>query len=186
MHPKVWLILLIIPHFLLADSMPVPDRFNLGKPASQQEIEKMDIDVRPDGQGLPKGKGNPRQGKLIYEQQCMACHGKNGEGGINDRLAGRLPEGSFPFAEKGAPKKTIGNYWPYATTLYDYVRRTMPYMSPGSLSNEEVYHVTAYLLYLNEIITEEQEITEVTLPEIEMPAHFRFVNDNRMETNKVR
>lgn len=161
-------------------------QFDLGTEASDSEIAAWDIDVRTDGKGLPPGKGSVEEGRKVYQLQCQMCHGENGQGGPNDRLVGRIDNDTFPFAEQGAPKKTIGNYWPWATTLFDYIRRTMPYAIPGSLADNEVYAVTAYLLHANGIIPEDMTLHAGNLPEIEMPAQHRFVPDNRTETNTVR
>ena len=162
-----------------------PEKFDLGKPATEQEIKAQDIDVRPDGAGLPKGAGSVAEGEKIYQQKCVACHGERGEGGINEKLAGRLPNDEFPFAGAKAPRKTIGNYWPYATTLFDYLRRTMPYTESGSLTDQQTYSVTAYLLYLNTIIGWDTIIDQDTLPKITMPARHRFKNDDRLQFNEA-
>ncbi|MGI9278615.1 MAG: c-type cytochrome [Endozoicomonas sp.] len=162
-----------------------PESFGLGTKPTEAELEAIDTAIRPDGKGLPEGQGSALEGKAIYEMKCQQCHGLKGEGGINDKLAGTLQDGGFPFAEKGAPKKTIGNYWPYATTLFDYIRRTMPYTLPGSLTNNETYSLTAYLLYLNQIIAEDRVLNSSTLPEITMPAQHRFKNDNRTGNGRV-
>ncbi|WP_081869884.1 c-type cytochrome [Endozoicomonas numazuensis] len=162
-----------------------PESFGLGTSPTEAELAALDTDIRPDGKGLPKGQGSAREGKSIYELKCQQCHGLEGEGGINDKLVGTLKDGIFPFAEKDAPKKTIGNYWPYATTLFDYIRRTMPYTQPGSLTDDETYSLTAYLLYLNKIIPEDRVLNSDTLPAITMPAHHRFKNDNRTRSGQV-
>ena len=182
---QIWITLLLcfLSQITPADSAPA---FGLGTEASDNEIAIWDIDVRPDGKGLPSGGGSVEQGRKVYQQQCLACHGENGQGGPNDQLVGRLDNDIFPFSEKGAPKKTIGNYWPWATTLFDYIRRTMPYTTPGSLTDDEVYAVTAYLLYANDIIPEQMILDANSLPAIEMPAQHRFVPDNRTQTNTVR
>ncbi len=160
--------------------------FGLGSPVSKKEIALWDTDIRPDGMGLPAGQGTPEEGLNIYQQQCQVCHGLNGLGGPNDRLVGRIDQDRFPFAQAKAPKKTIGNYWPWATTLFDYIKRTMPYISPGSLTDDQVYAVTAWLLHANDIIPKNLELNAQNLPTIVMPAQHRFVPDNRTETNGVR
>ena len=139
----------------------------------------MDIDISPDGQGLPHGEGNAITGKAIYTVKCAACHGAGNE---PDSL--QLP-GPLLIRTGKTKLKTIGNYWPYATTLFDYIRRAMPYNAPGSLTNEEVYHLTAYLLQVNKVITE-HTVNEKTLPQITMPAHDRFVDDDRKGGAEVR
>ena len=172
----------IIP-LCYAEKLP---RFGLGSPVSKQEIAIWDQDVRPDGTGLPAGSGTPAEGLKIYQQQCQVCHGLEGKGGPNDALVGRLEQDHFPFSEPKAPKKTIGNYWPWATTLFDYIKRTMPYTTPGSLNDNEVYAVTAWLLHANRIIPENMELNAQNLPSVVMPARHRFVPDNRTDTNDIR
>ncbi|MCZ6712143.1 MAG: cytochrome c [Gammaproteobacteria bacterium] len=137
---------------------------------SADEIATADITVMPDGEGLPSGSGNAVAGLSVYAANCLACHGEKGEGGVNDTLVGG--HGSLT---SDRPQKTIGSYWPYATTLFDYVRRAMPYQTPGSLGNDELYAVTAYLFYLNGIIEENKVLNAETLPEIKMPNRDNFV-----------
>ncbi len=151
----------------------IPKSFGLGRIATQAEIDSVDIDVRPDGKGLPAGNGLAAKGKLIFESKCAACHGQGGIGGPNGSLV------TTKTQEGKRKEKTIGNYWPYATTVFDYIRRAMPFNAPGSLSNEEVYHLTAYLLAANQIIEEKTVINAGTLPKVVMPAHHLFVPDDR-------
>ena len=143
---------------------------NLGRPATAAEIAGWDISVGPDGVGLPAGSGTALKGAAVYEQKCQACHGAKGAGQPNDRLAG----GHGTLASK-TPVRTIGSYWPYARTVFDYVRRSMPYTQPQSLSDDEVYAVTAYLLQLNGIIGEADEMNAQTLPKVTMPNRGNFV-----------
>jgi len=143
---------------------------NLGREATPAQIAGWDISVGPDGVGLPPGEGTPAAGALVYEQKCQACHGARGAGQPNDRLVG----GQGTLASK-SPVRTIGSYWPYATTVFDYVRRAMPYIQPQSLSNDEVYAVTAYLLNLNGIIGEGDEMNAQTLPKVKMPNQANFI-----------
>ena len=143
---------------------------NLGKPATAAQIAGWDISVGPDGVGLPAGSGTAAKGAAVYEQKCQACHGAKGAGQPNDRLVGG--HGTLASA---APVRTIGSYWPYATTVFDYVRRAMPYTQPQSLSNDEVYAVTAYLLNLNGIVGENDEIDARTLPRVRMPNQANFI-----------
>ena len=143
---------------------------NLGREATPAQIAGWDISVGPDGVGLPAGKGTPAAGALVYEQKCQACHGARGAGQPNDRLVG----GQGTLASK-APVRTIGSYWPYATTVFDYVRRAMPYLQPQSLSNDEVYALTAYLLNLNGIIGDGDEMNAQTLPKVRMPNQSNFI-----------
>ncbi len=129
----------------------------------------MDVSVGPDGTGLPPGSGTPKQGAEVYTTKCIACHGPEGANGVNDRLVGG--QGSLKSA---APVKTIGSYWPYATTVFDYVRRAMPYPAPHSLSDAEVYAVTAYLLHLNGIIGADDVMDATSLPKVKMPNRSGF------------
>ena len=158
----------------------IPNSFGFGRKATQAEIDRLDIDIRPDGKGLPIGSGTAAKGKLIFETKCVACHGAGGIGGPNCSLV------TTKTPNNGRKEKTIGNYWPYATTVYDYIRRAMPFNEPGSLSNEEVYHLTAYLLHANGIIQENAVINAQTLPKIEMPAKNLFVPDDRKGGAEIR
>jgi len=143
---------------------------NLGRTATPAQIAGWDISIQPDGSGLPSGSGTPAKGAAVYEQKCQACHGVRGAGQPNDPLVG----GKGSLASK-TPARTIGSYWPYATTIFDYVRRAMPYLQPQSLTNDEVYAVTAYLLRLNGIIGESDEINAQTLPKVSMPNRDNFI-----------
>lgn len=143
---------------------------NLGREATPAQIAGWDISVGPDGIGLPPGRGTPGMGATVYEQKCQVCHGEKGAGQPNDRLVG----GQGTLASK-APVRTIGSYWPYATTVFDYVRRSMPYIQTQSLSDDEVYAVTAYLLNLNGIIGENDEMNAQTLPKVKMPNQSNFI-----------
>jgi cytochrome c len=136
----------------------------LGKPASVEEISKWQISVMPDGSGLPVGKGNASEGEIIYLNKCQSCHGPNGQGASADQLAGAKMKLTDEW-----PEKTIGTFWPYATTLFDFNRRSMPMQAPGSLSDDEVYAVTAYLLYLNGIIGETEIMDADSLKKVRMP-----------------
>ncbi len=140
--------------------------FSFGRDATPEEIAAWDIDVRPDGAGLPAGTGTVAQGAAIFEQKCSPCHGPTGKEGSFDVLV-------KPF-EPGAPwpqlPRTIGNYWPYATTVYDFVNRAMPFSSPNSLEDDEVYALVAWLLNQNGIIPDDAEMNAQSLPAVEMPA----------------
>jgi mono/diheme cytochrome c family protein len=152
---------------LLATASPEGPR--LGRPASPEEIRAADINVFPDGGGLPPGKGTALEGKPIYEARCAACHGPKGTGGSAGELAGGASL-TGPH-----PDKTIGTYWPYATTIFDFVRRSMPLDAPRSLADEQVYAVTAYLLHINGIIGEQAEMNAKSLSEVKMPNREGFV-----------
>jgi len=156
-----------------------PATFGIGRPATPAEIAALDIDVGPDGAGLPPGRGASADGAPIYAARCAACHGKTGKEGPNDVLVGRVPGDAFPFARDPRAPKTIGSYWPYATTVFDYVRRAMPPDAPGSLRDNEVYGLVAYLLFLNELIPADAVIDQSSLPKVTMPARDRFVPDTR-------
>jgi S-disulfanyl-L-cysteine oxidoreductase SoxD len=165
-----------------------PERFGFGTPATTEEIRQSDTDVTPDGGGLPHDSGTVAQGESVYRLRCSACHGVTGTEGPFDRLVGREPGDSFNFGRDPnfLVKRTIGNYWPYATTLYDYINRAMPFDAPGSLSSNEVYSVVAYLLYRNQIVPGNAVISDRTLPLVRMPAGDHFVVDNRSGGRMVR
>ncbi|MET0298714.1 MAG: cytochrome c [Flavitalea sp.] len=148
-----------------------PASFAIGQVATQEEISRIDIDIMPDGRGLPQGSGNASDGRKIYLLKCAACHGQTGKEGPNNKLVATMTDTSA--------EKAIGNYWPYATTVFDYIRRAMPYNAPGSLSNKEVYHLTAYLLAANNIIDSSSTLTAEKLARIKMPAHSLFIADDR-------
>ena len=143
---------------------------NLGAPLSNEEVKKYDFVIMPDGQGLPDGQGSVDEGKNLYDIHCMACHGMGGVKGLNGDLAGGHGTISGPF-----PKKTVGSYWPYSTILFDYIRRAMPYQSPGSLSNDEIYSISAYILFINKIIDSEMILNKTNLPGIKMPNSENFI-----------
>ena len=154
--------------------------FDLGRPATPEEIKLWDIDVTPDGKGLPVGSGTVAQGKQVFADNCAACHGDNGQGGIKDRLAG----GQGTLASS-APVKTVGSFWPYATTLYDYIHRAMPYPTPGSLSTDDTYAVTAYILSLNGIVPPDGKVDKDSLPKIKMPNRDGFIPDPEFDPAKL-
>jgi cytochrome c len=150
-----------------------PERFGIGRPASAGEIAARDIDIMPDGHGLPPGRRTPVEGAAIYASNCAKCHGATGREGPNDVLVGREPKG-FTFSKGPRAQRTIGNYWPYASTVFDYVRRAMPPDAPGSLSDDEVYALTAHLLHLNELLPADAVMDAASLPKVAMPARDRF------------
>ncbi len=154
--------------------------YDFGRPATPAEIALWDIDVRPDGKGLPPGSGTVAQGKEIFADNCAACHGDNGVGGIKDRLAGG--QGTLASA---TPVKTVGSFWPYATTLFDYIHRAMPYQAPGSLSNDDTYAVAAYILYLNGILPADGKLDREGVPRIKMPNHDGFVPEPEFDPAKL-
>jgi S-disulfanyl-L-cysteine oxidoreductase SoxD len=144
---------------------------NLGKPISQEDLAPWDISIGPDGAGLPPGSGTAKQGEAVFAAKCQACHGEKGAGRPNDRLVGG--QGSLP-GDKPATK-TVGSYWPYATTLFDYVRRAMPLNESKSLTNDELYSVVAYLLNLNGVIAESETMNAQSLPKVTMPNRDGFI-----------
>ena len=177
-----------IPAVLLASLLlsPVGARaqgptFGLGHVARTDVLNAIDIEVLPDGQGLPPGSGTAEKGRAVYVAHCAACHGPTGKEGPNDVLAGG--QGSLKSAR---PLKTVGSFWPYATTLWDYVNRAMPFAEPRSLPADDVYAVTAYVLYLNGIVSERTVLSQETLPEIDMPNRNGFIPDNRANENLPR
>jgi len=151
----------------------------IGRTATPAEIRAWDIDANPSGAGLPPGRGTYERGAAVFAQQCASCHGAKGEGTpAAVRLVGTDAK-DFGFASDPRLVKTIGNYWPYATTLYDYINRAMPFATPGSLSAPDVYSVTAFLLAENGIIRRDEVMTARTLPRVKMPAAGRFIVDDR-------
>lgn len=142
----------------------------LGRPVTPQEAARWDLSVFPDGRGLPEGRGTAVEGAPLFAQKCAACHGPGGRGATAEELAG----GSAALTDQ-SPDKTIGLYWPYATTIFDFTRRAMPMFAPGSLSADEVYALTAYLLYVNGLITEAHEMNPTSLPQVRMPNRDGFV-----------
>ena len=143
---------------------------NLGKPVSPAEIAAWDISVQPDGTGLPPGSGTPARGARIYAEKCAACHGENGKGGINAAVVG-----GAPLANGIDTVKTIANFWGDSTTVFDFIRRAMPWPQPRTLGNDEVYALTAYILSLNKIIGETDTMNAETLPKVRMPNRDGFI-----------
>jgi S-disulfanyl-L-cysteine oxidoreductase SoxD len=146
------------------------DGQRFGQPIAPEDTAAWDISIAPDGVGLPPGSGIPAQGAVVYAEKCAACHGQKGEGQPNDRLVGGQLTGDQPAV------KTVGSYWPYATTLFDYTRRAMPWQLPKSLTNDEVYAVSAYILRLNGIIGDNDVMNATTLPKVTMPNRDGFIS----------
>jgi mono/diheme cytochrome c family protein len=148
---------------------------NLGRIAAPEEIASWDMSIGPGGAGLPPGSGTPKQGEAVYTAKCLVCHGEKGAGKPNDALVG----GRGTLAGDQPPVKTVGSFWPYATTLFDYVRRAMPLNESKTLTNDEVYAVVAYLLQLNGITSENETIDAQTLPKVRMPNRDGFMTFSR-------
>lgn len=165
--------LIVTPTLVLAGS------FDLGRPATEAEIAAWDIDVRPDGSGLPEGSGTVLEGEELYTDRCSFCHGVFGEG-----------EGRWPVLAGGQdtltderPVKTIGSYWPYLSTVFDYVNRAMPFGEAQSLTPDEVYAITAYILYLNDVVTDEDfELSKANFTSVRLPNEDNFFYDPRPNT----
>jgi mono/diheme cytochrome c family protein len=160
---------------LVLSSSALAEGPGLGRVASPDEIASWDISIGPDGAGLPPGRGTPKQGETVYAEKCVACHGEKGAGKPNDQLVG----GRGSLSGDQPPVKTVGSFWPYATTLFDYIRRAMPLNAPKSLSDDEVYAVSAYILRLNGIIGEAEVMDAQTLPQVQMPNRDGFINFTR-------
>lgn len=158
------------------DAAKATSKLGLGRIALPEEISAWDIDVRPDGKGLPPGKGTVKQGDQVFQAQCAACHGEFGEG------VGRWPvlAGGHGTLKADRPDKTVGSFWPDLTTVFDYVKRAMPYGNAQSLSNDDVYALTAYLLSMNDIVKDENfELNDKNFLSIKMPNASAFYDDNR-------
>jgi mono/diheme cytochrome c family protein len=153
-----------------AQSARVPEGPKLGVPVAPTEVASWDISVGPDGAGLPPGRGTAATGAAVYQAKCLACHGEKGAGKPSDQLVG----GQGTLRDANAVR-TVGSYWPYSTTLFDYIRRAMPYVAPQSLTPDEIYSVSAYILFLNGLIGETDEMNAATLPKVKMPNHDNFV-----------
>ena len=156
---------------VFAAAPALAEKLGLGREASPQEVAAWDIDVRPDGQGLPKGSGTVAQGEEIFQTQCAACHGEFGEG--KDRWP--AVAGGLGSLKNDRPDKTVGSFWPYPATIFDYVRRAMPFGNSQSLSPDELYALTAYILSLNSIIKENDVMNAQTLPAVRMPNRDGFI-----------
>jgi cytochrome c len=143
----------------------------LGIPVSEEDLSQFDLIAGPDGSGFPSGSGTARQGKEVFDVNCAVCHGANGEG-----TSGNTIIVGGDMQSEGPPLRTVGSYWPHASTLFDFIRRAMPAIAPKSLTNEQVYQVTAYVLYMNNIITEDMELNAANLAGIEMPNADGFID----------
>lgn len=182
-HLKTFALVAMAQGLFIASSASIASeaKYGFGKPATAKEIAGWDIDIRPDGLGLPPGSGSVADGEGLYEAQCASCHGLFGEG-----------EGRWPVLAGGQgtltherPEKTVGSYWPYASTLWDYTRRAMPFTAPQSLTADETYAITAYVLYLNEIVDEDFVLTRENFSTIKMPNEPNFFEDDRPDVNNT-
>jgi cytochrome c len=161
---------------LLAPQSP---KYGVGRPPTPDEIRALGPTLAPDGTGLPEGSGTAVEGRTVFALRCAKCHGEKATGDIGPALVGGQGTLATP-----KPVKTVGSFWPYATTLWDYIHRAMPFNEPGALSASQVYAVTAYLLYLNDIVSEKQVLDSKTLPKIRMPNRDGFVADPRPDVKR--
>ena len=164
-----------------ADKIAKTGQYGIGEPATAEKIAGWDIDIRPDGKGLPAGSGSVEDGEMLYEDQCASCHGSFGEG------VGRYPvlSGGVGSLTEERPDRTVGSYWPYASTLWDYIHRAMPFPQPQSLTDDEVYAITAYVLYLNDLVEDDFVLSVDTLASVDMPNKDGFYFDDRPDTNNT-
>jgi cytochrome c len=156
---------------VIVPARAAPRHYEFGRAPTEAEVASRDIDVRADGQGLPPGQGSVDQGRQIFAGTCAPCHGDNGQGNLSDRLVG-----GFGTLKDRNPVKTVGSYWPYATTLFDYIRRAMPFNAPQSLTNDQVYAVSAYVLSLNGILPDDAVLNATGLAKIIMPNRDGFIS----------
>lgn len=154
-------------------------KYHVGRAATPNEIKAADQFMAPDGTGLPPGKGTAAEGRDTYDRRCSRCHGKQGQGDEEGPLVGG--KGTLATAK---PLKTVGSYWPHATTIYDYVHRAMPFDNPGLLDENQTYSVVALILHMNGIIGEKDEMNAQTLPKVKMPNRDGFIKDTRPDTGK--
>jgi hypothetical protein len=150
------------------------ERFGIGRAATAGEITGWNIDIDRNGSNLPPGRGGVDRGRAVFNEQCASCHGAQGEGALGDRLVGGQGTLATP-----TPVRTVGSFWPYATTLFDYIRRAMPLNAPQSLGNDDVYAVSAYILSLNGLVAPDAVLDAKSLPAIRMPNRGMFVDDPR-------
>jgi cytochrome c len=169
-------ILWLIPLGTLMLSAQSP-RYGVGRSPSPEEIRSLGVTTNPSGAGLPAGKGTAKEGREVYELRCKECHGPEGKGADQVGFIGKPEQ-----LRETPPVRTVGSYWPYATTLWDYTNRAMPFDRPGTLTADQVYAVTAYILYLSGIVEEGTVMDAQTLPQVRMPNREGFVPDGRPDT----
>jgi len=170
--------LIVLGFALLASTPAAAQKLGIGREATPAEIKGWDIDVRPDGQGLPEGKGTVTQGEELFQEKCSACHGEFGEG------VDRWPvlAGGQDSLVSDRPLKTIGSYWPYLSTAYDYIFRAMPFGDAQSLSPDEVYALLAYILNMNDLVDEDFELSKSNFLSVRLPNEKNFIDDPRPDT----
>src|SRR5882672_5279330 len=171
---EMWIVAAALAAFASLAGAQAQSPYGIGRVATPAEIAGWNIDIGRDGSGLPPGSGSVSHGREVFAQQCAACHGEKGEGGVGDKLAGG--QGTIATAK---PVRTVGSFWPYAPTLFDYIRRAMPQNAPQSLSNEDVYAVSAYILNLNGLLPADATLDAKRLAAIKMPNRSMFVGDPR-------
>ena len=171
MPDRIGRVVIAIAAMVVSGAVYAAERYDFGRPTTPAEIAGWNIDASPNGAGLPPGQGDVRQGEAIFAEKCASCHGAHGEGKPMDRLAG----GIGTLHDK-KPEKTVGSFWPYATTLFDFVRRAMPLNAPQSLTPDEVYAVSAYVLFLNGIVAQDTILDADNLAKIKMPNRDGFVS----------
>jgi len=177
---RLGLAVLAVMALQLSTQARAQSHYGIGRTATPAEIAGWNIDIGRDGRNLPPGSGSVSHGREVFEQQCAACHGAKGEGGVGDRLVGG--QGTIATAK---PIKTVGSFWPYAPTLFDYIRRAMPQNAPQSLSDEDVYAVAAYILNLNGLFPADATLDAKTLAAIKMPNRNMFVGDPRPDVKNL-
>jgi cytochrome c len=174
MRAREFFVAVLAAALVCATSAHAQSPYGIGRPATPAEIAGWNIDIDSGGHNLPSGSGTVSHGHEVFDQQCAACHGAKGEGGIGDQLVGGQGTLATP-----KPVRTVGSYWPYAPTLFDYIRRAMPQNAPQSLSNDDVYAVSAYILNLNGLFPADATLDASTLSAIKMPNRSMFVGDAR-------
>jgi S-disulfanyl-L-cysteine oxidoreductase SoxD len=180
---KLWRGASILALLVATGATPVAAQlptYGVGRPPTPEEVRAWDLTIPPDGQGLPPGKGTAALGRAVFAARCAACHGETGEDPNYSRLVGG--QGTLATDE---PIQTVGSFWQYATTLWSYIRRAQPFDNPGSLTPDQVYAVTAYLLYRNGIIGEQEVMDATTLPRVQMPNRDGFVPDPRPDVGQA-
>jgi S-disulfanyl-L-cysteine oxidoreductase SoxD len=188
----LWAMLLVMTSLVGSEALGQMPTYGVGRAPTAEEVKAWDLTIPPDGQGLPPGRGTAVLGKPVYAERCAACHGDNGDDPKYRALvAGRGPFTSAELSDNldwllgGKPVLTIGRFWPYATALWGYINRAQPFDEPGSLTHDQVYAVTAYLLYLNGIIGETDVLDARTLPAVKMPNRDGFVPDARPDVGRT-